>query len=374
MAQLTSPVNLVTNRALYRDLIYDFWFTESPILARLRENLDYFMGGSYIEQIFRFRPMVGNFYPMGATHTTTKVQTLASFAHDMKFLQVSIPEFREELEVYNVGEEAVFSLLDEDLSNGLSTAGDIFSFALWGEGITDPNKPNGFAEIIGDGTLPSWNGYVATGYGGQTRGGTIGGTLNANLFWGGQSDGSPGPINFPLLNKAYTAATKGSDEPDLIVGNKAIISYVLDHMEPQFRYGAIVDSKDPYWGASGWKWRNAYIMSDEHAPSLEFGLSNADNYGLGNYLTSAFNNPLTGTPRNGFPNNTNAPTLTPAEVLFILNTKYMALKMSNSPSYQFGFTGFMGSSDSERVVGRILAALNIIGLPRYQALIYGINS
>jgi hypothetical protein len=34
----------------------------------------------------------------------------------------------------------------------------------------------------------------------------------------------------------------------------------------------------------------------------------------------------------------------------------------------------MGSSDSERVVGRILAALNIIGLPRYQALIYGINS
>jgi hypothetical protein len=85
----------------------------------------------------------------------------------------------------------------------------IFSpFALWGEGITDPNKPNGFAEIIGDGTLPSWNGYVSTAYGGQTRGGTIGGTLNANIFWGGQSNGSPGPINFPLLNKAYTLQLK----------------------------------------------------------------------------------------------------------------------------------------------------------------------
>lgn len=372
--QLTSPVNLVTRRAIYPDLIYDFWFTESPILARLRENLDYFMGGSYIQQIFRFRPLVGNFYSMGATHTTTKVQTLADFNHDMKFLQVSIPEFREELEVYNTGEEAVFSLLDEDLSNGLSTAGDIFSFALWGEGVSDPNKPNGFAEIIGDGVIPSWNGYVSTSYGGQTRNGTVGGTLNANIFWGGQANGLPGPINFPLLNKAYTAATKGAEEPDLIVGNKAIISYVLDHMEPQFRFGMMQSAVDPYWGASGWKFRNAYVMTDEHAPSLEFGLSNAQNYGLGNYLTSAFNNPLTGTPRNGFPNNTSAPTLTPAEVLFILNTKYMALKMSNSPTYQFGFTGFMGSPDTERVVGRILAALNIIGLPRYQSLIYGINS
>lgn len=372
--QLTSPVNLVTKRAVWPDLIYDFWFTESPILARLRETLDYFAGGSYIQSIFRYRPMVGGFYSMGATHTSTKIQTLADMNFDMKLLQVSIPEFAEELEIYNTGPEAVFSLLDEDLSNGLSTAGDIFSYALWGEGITDPRKPNGFAEMIGDGVLPSWNGYVATSYGGQARNSSVGGVLNANIFWGGQSNGSPGPINFPLLNKAYTAATKGSDEPDLIVGNKAIISYVLDHLEPQFRYGMIESAVDPYWGASGWKFRNAYLMTDEHAPSLEFGLSNDDNYGLGNFLTSAFNNPLTGTPRNGFPNNTSATTLTPAEVLFILNTKYMALKLAESPRYQFGFTGFMGSSDTERVVGRILAALNIIGASRYQALVYGINS
>lgn len=374
--QLTSPVNLVTKRAVYPDLIYDFWFTESPILARLRETLDYFMGGSYIQSLFRFRPMIGGFYEMGATHTTTKVQTLADYNFDMKFLQVSIPEFREELEVYNTGDEAVFSLLDEDLSNGLSTAGDIFSFALWGEGITDAKKPNGFAEMIGDGILPSWNSYVATAYGGQSRSGagTPGNSLTGNIFWGGQTNGKPGPINFPLLNKAKMAATKGADSPDLMVGNKAVISYVLDHLEPQFRYGLVTPGVDPYWGAEGFKMGNMYIMVDEHAPSAEFGLSNDDNFGLGNYLTSAFNNPLTGTPRNGFPNNTDAPTLTPAEVLFILNTKYMALQMSNSPTYQFGFTGFMGSSDSERLVGRILAALNIIGAPRYHSLIYGINS
>lgn len=373
MSQLSSPVNLVTKRSIYPDLIYDFWFTESPILARLRENLDMFMGGSYIQSIFRYRPMIGNFYPMGATHTSTKVQTLADYSFDMKFLQVSIPEFREELEVYNTGPEAVFSLLDEDLSNALSTAGDIFSYALWGEGQSDTTKPNGFAEMIGDGVLPSWNSYVATSYGTQTRGGTVGGALNGNIYWGGQTNGSPGPINFPLVNMAYTGATKGPIEPDLILGNKYIISYVLDHMEAQFQYGMITDARDPYWGASGWKFRNAYIMTDEHAPSA-FGLTNDNNFGLGNYQTAAFANPLTGTPSNGFPNNTNATNLTPGEVLFILNTKYMALQMSKSPTYQFGFTGFMGSSDSERVVGRILAALNIIGAPRYQALIYGINS
>jgi hypothetical protein len=39
----------------------------------------------------------------------------------------------------------------------------------------------------------------------------------------------------------------------------------------------------------------------------------------------------------------------------------MALKMSNSPTYQFGFTGFMGSSDSERVVVEFLLLLTLSG-------------
>jgi hypothetical protein len=95
---------------------------------------------------------------------------------------------------------------------------------------------------------------------------------------------------------------------------------------------------------------------------------------LGNYQTAAFTNPLTGTPANGFPNSTAAPNLTPGEPIFLLNTDFMVMRISDSAQYGFGFSGFMGTPDSEKVVGRIKAAGNVQGVPRYHSLVYGIGS
>jgi hypothetical protein len=370
---LRSPVNIVARHEIYPDLIDDFWFTESPLFARLRDNIVPFTGGTFTKSVFRFRPMVGSFYKMGATHDITKVQTLADANFDMRFAQVSIPEFQEELEVYAKGENAVFSLLDEDLENGLSTATDLWGFAIWGQGQTDDSLINGFSEMIGDGVLPNWDGFVASSYGGQSRNGTVKSTLNGNIFWGGNPDGSTGPISFTLLDQAYTSASKGNREPNLIVCNKAASSFIRAKIEPQYRY--MNDVRDPYWGGSGFMFRNAYVMVDEHAPSAQYGLSDANNYGLGNYQTAAFTNPLTGTPANGFPNSTAAPNLTPGEVIFLLNTDFIAMRISDSPQYGFGFSGFMGTPDSEKVVGRIKVAGNIEGIgSRYHSIIYGIGS
>jgi hypothetical protein len=53
-----------------------FGLQKDPLFARMRDNIVPFTGGTFIKSVFRFRPMVGSFYKMGATHDITKVQTL----------------------------------------------------------------------------------------------------------------------------------------------------------------------------------------------------------------------------------------------------------------------------------------------------------
>lgn len=369
---LRSPVNIVARHEIYPGLIDDFWFTESALFSRLRETIQPFTGGTFTRSVFRFRPLTASFYKMGQTFNIQKVQTLGDSNFDMRLCQSSIPEFEEELMIYAKGENAVFSLLDEDLENGLQTITDLVSFALWGEGQTDDSQINGFAEFIGDGVLPQWNGFVATSYGGSTRNTNYGSTLNGNIYWAGNQAGGVGPINWPLLEQAYRAACRGSKEPDLIVSNKAAYSYMLAKQEPQYRIENNV--QDPYWGGSGFKFHNAYVMVDEHAPSALYGLSDDDNFGLGNFKTAAFTNPVT-TAKNNFPTTSTAANLTPGEVIFILNTNEMVMRITDEPQYAFGFSGFLGAQDSNKLVGRIKAGLNFEGLgSRYQSTIYGIGS
>lgn len=356
---LRSPINIVAKREIYPDLIDDLWFTRDPLFARLRENVHPFSGGTFTAAPFRFRPMLATHYAPGATHTANKVQTIADSQFDMKFAQVSIPEFLEELEVFNTGENSNFSLLDEDLENGLASLEDLLSFDIWQDSLTDPTLPNGLAEMIGDGVLPAWNSTVATSYGGIARGGDVGGVLNGNIIWGGNQTGGTGDVNFPLMTYATSKATHGNESPDLIVTSKTGHALMWNKLEPQMRWGESVT--DPFWGGEGFRFRNAYVMISEHAPSLEDGLSDADNFGLGNYLTGTINpNPVT-TTKNKFPTFTNANTLSVGEVIWGLNTKRIIFRVSNSAVYGFGFSGFMGSPDSEKVVGRIKVAYNYEG-------------
>lgn len=370
---LRSPVNIVARHEIYPDLIDDFWFTESALFSRLRENIAPFTGGTFTRSVFRFRPMTASWYKMGQTFNIQKVQTLGDSNFDMKQCQTSIPEFKEELMIYAKGEQAVFSLLDEDLENGLQTLTDLVSFQIWGQGQTDDSKMNGLSEFIGDGVLPQWDSTVATTYGGSTRNGTYGSVLNGNIFWAGTQTGATGPITWPLLEQAYRAACRGSKEPNLIVCNKAAFSYMLAKIEPQYQVENNV--QDPYWGGSGLKFHNAYVMVDEHCPSLVYGLSDDDNFGLGNYLTGTINpNPVL-TAKNNFPTFTNANTLAVGEVIFILNTDEMVMRITDEPEFAFGFSGFLGAQDSNKVVGRIQAALNFEGMgSRYQSTIFGIGS
>jgi len=362
---LRSPINITTREEYWPALMNDLWFTRGAYFSRLRETAQLWHGGRFIRSVFRFRPMAGGgHYKMGAVHTNTKVPTIADGAFELKFFQQPIVEYKEELQVFNKGDNAIFSILDEDLSNGLETSEDHISYALFGSGNSDDSLPDGLSAMIGDGVLPSWNGDVIDKYAGISRADFSGGQMSGNIMWFGGPTGKLGDINFPKMERLYRKCCRGNKKPNLILSNHLGFSMMINKLEPQYRFEEVTD---PMWGGDGYKFHSAYVMVDEHCPTSE-GLDADENFDVGDFKTGTITNPVTVT-KNGFPIVGNAPTLEIGEPIFVLNTDEQIMRLDDDPEYAFGFSGFLGNQDSERVVGRIKVAYALQGLgSRYNGL------
>jgi hypothetical protein len=291
-----------------------------------------------------------------------------------KDYQVSVPEYLEDLEIFNKGPLAVFSLLDTDLANAMHTISAIIAIAMArhgqaiSTGVADDRVKhvNGWAEAINDGVTNSWEGNFFPTYGTATRNAVIGASINSVPYWNGTQTGATAPITYQTLEETYQTASIGREEPNLGVGNKAVYAYIKERIQPQQRFA---QERDPYFGTSGMRMNSAMIMKDDYFPSLRYGKNDPL---LGNYLTSTFtSNSSTGSGSN-MPTST---VLTVGEVFNWFNTKKWLLRISNSSLFGFGFTGFKVAQDNTRVVGQILAALNLECVsPRMQMQIFGIGA
>lgn len=366
-----SPVNILTRYELWPMLIDDYWFTETALFSRLRETIQPFTGGLFTKSIFRFRPLPAFSYKMGATWDITKVPTVGEQNLPMKYYICNVPEFLEELEVINKGELADFSILDEDLSNGLSSITNKIAIAWYDDAISDDSEVDGMGLGIGDGVLPNWKGNVITDYAGAPRNGIYGQILNGNIWWFGNESGGVANPTFLKMGDAYDSASRGPIEPNLIITSRFAYNLCLNEMEPQYRYDG--GEQDPYWGGRGFKFRNAIVVKDEYVPSLRNGLSDDDNFGLGGFKTGSIVNPVA-VSKNNFPISSAAANLTVGETMWFLNTDWMGLRISDSAEFGFGFSGFMQLPDSTKINGQIKAAINgFVGGGRYQAVAYGIG-
>lgn len=369
---IRSPVNLLTRYELWPMLIDDYWFTETALFSRLRDNIEPFTGGQFTKSIFRFRPMPAFSYRMGATWDITKVPTLGEQNLPMKYYICNVPEFLEELEVINRGVNADFSILDEDLSNGLASLTNNIAINWYDDAQTTDTDVDGMGLGIGDGVIPNWRGNVITSYAGAPRNGVYGNILNGNIWWFGNETGGVGAPTYLKMGDAYDSACRGPIEPDLIITSRYGKNLCLNEIQTQYRIAENV--QDPYWGGSAFKFRNALVVVDEYIPSLKNGLTDDENFGLGGYKTSSFTNPLSGTPKNNFPNSSAAASLTVGETMWFLNTEWMKLRISDSEEFGFGLSGFMQLPDSTKVNAQIKAAINgVIHGGRYQAMAYGIG-
>ena len=372
---ILDEINLTTLAEIYPHTIEDNFFLDTPFLAYLRAHaLTDFTGGANSRFTFLYAPMVGGAYARGDNFNITKRQTLAGAQFDPKLYEVSIPEYLEDLEVLNKGPLAVFSLIDTDLANGMHTISAIvaIAMALHGQavvtGVSDNRvkQINGWAEAINDGVTNSWDGNYFTTYGTAPRNGVVGSALNSVPYWNGTQAGAAAPITYQTLEETYQDASIGREEPDLGVSNKAVYAYIKERIQPQQRFA---QERDPYFGVSGMKMNSAMIMKDDYFPSLRYGKNDPD---LGSWLTADFTSHTSVGAGSNMPTNT---TVSPTEVFAWLNTKKWMLRISNSSLFGFGFTGFKPAQDNTRVVGQILAALNLECVaPRLQKQILGIGA
>ena len=372
---ILDEINLTTLAEIYPHTIEDNFFLDTPFLAYLRAKaLTDFTGGANTRFTFLYAPMLGGAYARGDNFDITKVQTLAGAVFDPKLYEVSVPEYLEDLEVLNKGPLAVFSLLDTDLANAMHTISAIIAVAMArhgqasGTGVSDnrPKQINGWAEAINDGVTNGWDGNYFPTYGTATRNGVVGSTLNSIPYWTGDQSGNAGPITYQVLEETYQTASIGREEPDLGVGNKAVYAYIKERIQPQQRFA---QERDPYFGVSGMKMNSAMIMKDDYFPSLRYGQNQSI---IGNWLTSTFTSVSSPATNSNLPG---SQTIHVGEVFNWFNTKKWLLRISNSSLFGFGFTGFKPAQDNTRVVGQILAALNLECVaPRLNQQIYGISA
>ena len=365
---LLTELNATTYNEIYPRVIEDEFFLAAPFLAYLRDHcLVPFTGGSFMQAIFRYAPMIGGFYAPGSDFNIQKRQTITGMNFDTRYCYVSVPEYLEQLQVENKGPLAVASLLDADMQNGVDTINGIVAVALpqSGQGARG-TAINGWVEAMNDGVTPGFDNTVYTTYGGAQRNGAIGSALNSTPIWAGNADGTTGVPNYSFYEEMYQNACIGRKEPNLGVGNKAVISYIKEKLQPQQRF---TQERDPVWGVMGFRFNNAMILKDDYFPSLKYGKSDPV---LGSWLTSTVN--TTGkspAASSGFPAST---TCTVGEVFAFFNTFDWLFRISDSEQFGFGFSGFVPSQSNTRVVGQIKAMVNLECLsPRTNVYAMGIG-
>jgi hypothetical protein len=378
---ILDELNITTLPEINDSCIEDLFFMGSVFQAHLRAKcLVPFKGGAYTRNAFLYNPLNGGAYQKGVGgFALTKPNTLGATVFDPRYYVVMVVEYLEDIDVLNVGDLSVFSLLETDMANAYQTISAIMALDIQRDGVTPARSINlnGWPEAINDGIVPSWDGNVYTTYGTAPRNGAVRKALNGNVYWAGTPAGQAGPISYPSLNAAYNLARRGKDEPDLFCANKPFVSFIENRIQPQQRFGQDAASvRDPFFGATGFKFKNALVMQDDYFPSaLGYPYSDASNGGLGNNLTGTINYSAPTSAPNNFPNAASGvTTLQVGEVGVFFNTSRWKFRVSNSKEFGFNPTDFIRSADTTRIASQLKAAVNLeCTAPWSNVQIYGIN-
>ena len=378
---ILDEINITTLPEINDACIEDLFFMGSVFQAHLRAKaLVPFKGGAFTRNAFLYNPLNGGAYQKGVGgFSMVKPNTLGATLFDPRYYIVMVVEYLEDIDVINVGDLSIFSLLETDMANAYQTISAIMALDIQQNGQIGARSINinGWVEAINDGIVPSWDGNVYPTYGTAPRNGAVRRALNGNVYWAGTPTGAAGPISYPTLNAAYNLARRGKDEPDLFCANKPFISFVENRIQPQQRFGQDGASvRDPFFGATGFKFKNALVMQDDYFPSaLGYPYSDASNGGLGNNLTGTISyTPPTSAPNN-FPNAASGvSSLVVGEVGLFFNTSRWKFRVSNSKEYGFNPTDFIRAPDNTRVVSQLKAAVNLeCTAPWSNTQIYGVN-
>ncbi len=346
MPILLDDVNTITTKQIMPG-VADNFFRSGPVTAYLRNRFTRRWIGPQVQENYLYKPMKGGAYLKGAQFDITKRQVASGILFTPKYYEVNVTEYLEDLEVEQVGPNAMFSRIKLDMSTAALTMSAILEIAFYHHGQNLPGdnriaEINGLEEALTNGTDATWAGNTFPSYGGQLRA-SVAPALNSPT---GLVAASAGPsLMFRVLEHSFMSCVIGPERPRAGVTTNRGMGFIAENFSPQQK----IDVMDPEINWPGFKFNTATIMASQYAPGQD-GVNDPD---LGNYLNST----ETFVWFNPGPQGDDA---------------YIRFYIAQSPKFAMGFTGFKGARDDNEVSGQILFAGNLtVRSPRLSRILFG---
>lgn len=358
----------IRKRPALVDAIYNQDALNFYLRGTLREDFD---GGSTINEDFIYDSMPGGGYQKGKTFNTPQKQTEQQLRFDLKYTQISVTLYQEDIRVLNKGPLAVIPLVKARINQAYMSLGAYVSIAcyLGGQGSYIANV-NGLAEALTDGTT-AWDNLASsyTTYGGLTRA-----TYSPSLTCKPLS--TSGAIEYDTIDKQYMKAFYGSGtyEPNLMVTTPVGFSFIKSKFQTQQRFQDVTMTAPI--GFRGLSFNGATVVASRYCPGT-YLTSAADGTANGtglqdkpavNYLTETSSGALSAYPVGSLGNS--------GESLFILNARkpFLNYYVSTDEIFGGGFRDFIPQGNNTLLVGQVLLAHNMTLQPRYHQLIFGFTA
>lgn len=364
-------INVTTRRYINTTpALVDNVFNQDPLNYFMRQTLkESFGGGSSINQDFLFNTQPGGGYLKGKNFNIAQRQTEQQGRFDIKFTQVSVTLYQEDIQVINKGDLAAIKLLKTRVDQGYMSLGAFVSIAQYLPGVDPGYTPNlnGIVEALNDGTTQGWNGNTYPTYGGLTRSAFNQSLMSTPLNLNG------GSIEYDTMDQVYMSAFYGSGtyEPNLLVTTPIGYSYIKSKFQIQQRFQET--KLDVGVGFRGMTFNGATIVASRYCPgSYITGQTPAGQDVVATtYLSETSNGSITTYPVGNL-----SPGGKPAETLFILNARkdFMTYYVSSDATYGGGFRDFIPSANNTILAGQVLLGHAFTMQPRYHRYIYGFAS
>jgi len=372
MPDFLDQINVTTRRYIRTNpALVDNIFNQDPLNYFMRQSLrEDFTGGSSINEDFLYDSLIGGGYSKGKTFDVSQKQIEQQLRFDMKFMEVAVPLYQEDIRVINKGPLAAIKLLKERVNVAYMTLGAFVSISQYLNGVNAGyalGNINGLAEALNDGTVQSWDGNTYDVYGTLTRD-AYAPSLNSipqNL--------AGAAIEYDTIDLGYMDAFYGSGdyEPNLMVTTARGFSYIKSKFQTQQRFQDV--KLDVGVGFRGLSFNGATVVASRYCPGsyITGKQTGTQDKVAVTYLKQTTMGQVTTYPvGNLYPNNV------PAESLFILNARkpFFNYYVSDDEMYGGGFRDFVPEAAGTSLVGLVLLAHNMTMDPRYHKQIYGFTS
>lgn len=366
-------INVFTRRLISTEPeIYDNLFNHDPLTYMLRNSFKKdFPGGSTINENFLYDVLPGGFYQKGKKFNVTQKQTEQQARFDMKFEEVAVTLYAEDIQVLNRGPLAVTKLIKARVAEGMMAIGANLSIMSYlnGQGAYTANV-NGFDEALNDGTTNGPFAATYATYGQCTRNGVIGSSLNSVPFNMG-SGSTPGTFEYDAFNTQYFNCVQGSGEwePNTIMTTPKGYAIIQNRFQTQQRFQNVkLDA-----GFTGMQFNGAVVLNSRYVPGIDVSTTTT----RANRVAVAVLTETLGQGANATPQAYPTLTVPNAECALILNCRKEKLNLyiSSDGVYQGGFREFIPEANSTVLTGLCLMGVQItVPTPYLHQWVYGFNA